>query len=182
MNVEKILAYYPEKRRAHIRGVIEESKKLAERYGADVEKAMTAALFHDIAKYRVKEWQDGAFPEVVLDEDTIEIPETIHAPLGAYLARKEFGIEDEEILHAIAGHTVGIVPMHKLDQILFLADLIEPGRDFPGVENLRAAAYADLTGATLLAMKHTIQYLMGQGLLVHPATIRAYNALIRQSR
>lgn len=92
---------------------------------------MTAALFHDIAKYRVKEWQDGAFPEVVLDEDTIEIPETIHAPLGAYLARKEFGIENEEVLHAIAGHTVGIVPMHKLDQILFFGGLNRTGQRLP---------------------------------------------------
>lgn len=182
MNVEKILTHYPEKRRTHILGVVSESQKLAERYGADVQKATTAALFHDIAKYRLKEWREGAFPDFVLDEDTIRIPETIHAPLGAYLAREEFGIEDVEILHAIEGHTVGIVPMYTLDQILFLADLIEPGRDFPGVEKLRASAYVDLSEATLLAMQHTIQYLMGQGLPVHPMTIRAYNALIRQSR
>lgn len=182
MNVEKILTYYPDKRRAHILGVIDESRKLAEHYGADVEKATTAALFHDIAKYRLNEWRNGAFPNLILDEDTMHISETIHAPLGAYIAREEFGIEDEEILHAIAGHTVGIVPMNTLDQILFVADLIEPGRDFTGVEKLRVSAYVDLMEATLLAMQHTIQYLMGRGFPIHPETIRAYNALIRQSR
>lgn len=182
MNKEQILSAYPEKRRQHIIGVVEESIKLATYYGVDIEKAELAALLHDIAKYRIDEWEAGAFPDFHLDEDTARIRNTIHAPLGAYLARKEYGICDEEVLRAIAGHTVGIVPMYDLDKIIFLADLIEPGRRFQGVMELRSAAYRDLTQATLLAIKHTIQYLMGEGLPVHPQTIRVYNALIRQPR
>ena len=88
------------------------------------------------------------------------------------------GIKDKEILQSVAYHTTGKENMSLLEKIIFLADYIEPGRRFPGVDDLRALAYEDLNRAVLQAMDNTILYVLRQGLLLHPQTMKARNSLL----
>ena len=90
----------------------------------------------------------------------------------------KYGVADQEILDGIMYHTTGIDGMSKLAKVVYLADMIEPGRDFPGVEELRKLARRDLDRAMLLAYRNTMRYLLEGGLLIHPHCISGYNELI----
>jgi predicted HD superfamily hydrolase involved in NAD metabolism len=101
-----------------------------------------------------------------------------HAPVGAEVARERFGITDEEILNAIRYHTSGRPGMSKLEKIIFLADYIEPGRRFPGVDEVRETARRDLERAVLMAMDNTIRFLLERGQKVYPLTLLARNHML----
>ena len=101
-----------------------------------------------------------------------------HAPVGAYLVKKEAGIDDEEVLDAIAYHTSGRVGMTLLDKIVYLADYIEPGRSFPGVEEVRETAKDNLNLAVIQALRNTVVFLMKRGQAIYPDTFKTYNDLI----
>ena len=148
-----------EQRYIHTVGVMETAVKLAERFGADVKKAETAAIFHDYAKFRPKEEMkqiilDGGGPLEVLDFHH----ELWHAPAGAALVKTEVGITDEDILSAIRFHTSGRPNMTLLEKVIYVADYIEPGRRFPGVEEVRTLAEEDLDLALIQALKNTIPF------------------------
>ena len=113
-----------------------------------------------------------------IDEIERHQPILLHAKLGVYNAMHKYGVADQEILDGIMYHTTGIDGMSKLAKVVYLADMIEPGRDFPGVEELRKLARKDLDKAMLMAYGNTIRYLMEGGLLIHPHCIRGYNELI----
>ena len=138
---------------------METAVKLAERFGADVKKAEIAAIFHDYAKFRPKEEMkqiilDGGGPLEVLNFHH----ELWHAPAGATLVKTEVGITDEDILSAIRFHTSGRPNMTLLEKVIYVADYIEPGRRFPGVEEVRTFAEEDLDLALIQALKN-IDYL-----------------------
>ena len=185
MNKEEALKvvrdHLPDKRYQHTLRVADTAIALAERYGEDPEKAEMAALLHDIAKYFPdKELYDviaqhSDVPNIFLDYH----PSIWHAPVGAIYVQEKLGIEDTDILSAITYHTTGREGMSPLEKIVFLADYIEPGRDFPGVEEVRQLAEEDLDQAVLKALANTIQFLVGKNSAVFPDTIGAYNDLIR---
>jgi predicted HD superfamily hydrolase involved in NAD metabolism len=102
----------------------------------------------------------------------------LHAPVGAVIAHRDYGVDDPEVLAAIRWHTTGGPEMSLLDEIVFLADYIEPGRTFPGVDRLRALAAASLPEALLAAYDQTLGYLIAGGGLIHPATMEGRNALL----
>jgi predicted HD superfamily hydrolase involved in NAD metabolism len=163
----------------HTLGVLETSLLLAKKYGADAKKAELAAIFHDYAKFRPKEEmrqivKDERLPENLLYYGT----ELLHAPVGAYLVKKEAGIDDEEVLGAIYYHTTGNVNMSILEKVIFLADYIEPNRHFPGVEEVREMALLDLENACLMAVRNTIQFLIRQNQKIYPLSIATYNGLM----
>jgi len=171
-----------EHRYQHTIGVMETAIKLAEKYGGDVQKAELAAIFHDYAKFRPKEEMRQIIIEQKMPEELLEYNgELWHAPVGAYLAEKEAGITDYEVLDAIRYHTSGRVGMTQLDKIIYLADYIEPGRHFPGVDEVRAMADADLDKALIQSMKNTIQFLMKKNQPVFPDTFNAYNSIVKNS-
>ena len=148
-----------ESRYVHTMNVTNLAKEMAVRYGADVYKAEIAALLHDMAKYEKR-------PGVNMD--------FAHSKIGAEMSREIFGIEDEDILNAIANHTTGRAGMSTLEKIIFLADAIEPGRDYPCVDEIRAAAETDLDKACILSMARTIQHVLEQkGWYLHPDTVEA---------
>ncbi|TZE82231.1 bis(5'-nucleosyl)-tetraphosphatase (symmetrical) YqeK [Calorimonas adulescens] len=157
---------------------------LAEKYGVDIEKARIAGLVHDCAKNipENKLIDMAAKYGVELDEVSMAEKALIHGPLGARLARDFFGIEDEEILHAIELHTTGGKSMSKLDRIIYLSDFIEEGRDYEGVEYLRELAFKDLNAALLKSFENTINYVISLKSLLHPNTIYARNSLIMEMR
>lgn len=169
-----------EHRYLHTLGVMETAIRLAEKYGADGKKAELAAIFHDYAKFRPKDEMRQIIKEQKMPAILLEFnSELWHAPVGAFLAEKEAGIQDGEILDAIRFHTSGRVGMTLLDKIIYLADYIEPGRHFPGVEEIREMAGNDLDAALIQSMKNTIQFLMKKNQPVFPDTFHAYNSLVK---
>lgn len=177
--IAKVRQEMPERRWQHTLGVMEESVRLAERFGADPFKAETAAILHDAAKY----WPIAKQVEIVrrekLGEDLAAYDKALlHAPIGAWLAEHEYGVSDPAILDAIRWHTSGRERMSLLDKVVCLADYIEPGRDFPGVDRLRQTAQTDLEQALVYGFDSTIRYLCEIGKLIYPTTIAARNGLI----
>lgn len=170
----------PERYR-HTKGVVVTALKLAEICGVDTCKAETAALLHDIARdfsgVRIlKLCRDfGITP----DEIEKAAPDLLHGKLAACIASERYGVKDDEVLDAIRFHTTGRKNMSTLDKIIFIADMIEPGREFPGVEELRVLAFKDLDGAVLAGLDSTIKYVLERGLIIHPSSTEARNSLLK---
>lgn len=164
----------------HTLGVVETAVRLAKQFGVDEEKARLAALLHDVAKDESKKRLLNRALDfgIVLTEIELRAPELMHAPVGREVARREFGVEDEDVLAAIRWHTTGRAGMSPLEKVIFLADAIEPGRDYPGVEEIRRAAAVSLDGAVLLALDKSLLYLIQRGKLIDPHALAARNALL----
>lgn len=166
------------RRYTHSLGVADEARRLASLYGADEDKAYLAGLLHDCAKETnepVKRCRDLS---VELDDIMKLNKGLIHGPLGAEIARLDFGINDEEILGAIRWHTVGKTGMTLLEKIIYIADMTEENRDFDGVEELRKAVSSDLDAAILLSITQHLKVLEKRGATIHPNTILLRNDLI----
>ncbi len=169
----------PEKRWEHTLGVVRTAARLAERYGADPAKADLAAILHDYAKYWPVAEMERVIRERNLPRDLLEYNKELwHAPVGAYAASRDFGIEDREVLDAIRYHTSGRRGMTLLEKVVCLADYIEPGRNFPGVEPIRRLAEESLEAGLLAGFDSTIRFLIENGRKVYPLTLEARNALI----
>ena len=167
----------------HTIGVMETAIVLAKRYGVDVKKSELAAIFHDYAKFRPKDEMKQIIHNQGMEQRLLEFnSELWHAPVGAFLVEKEVGLKDEEILAAIRYHTSGRVGMSLLDKIIYLADYIEPGRRFPGVDEVRNLAKDNLNQALIQALKNSIQFLMKKNQPVYPDTIYTYNDLVKLGR
>ncbi|AMV11693.1 phosphohydrolase [Geobacillus thermoleovorans] len=170
-----------EQRYEHTLGVVETAVKLARQYGADAKKAELAAIFHDYAKFRpVEEMKQIILAQNMPNDLLTYNSELWHAPVGAYLVQTEVGINDPEVLNAIRYHTSGRAGMTVLEKIIYLADYMEPGRRFPGVDDVRRLAEEDLNRALLQAVKNTIAFLLEKRQLIYPDTIHAYNSLMRE--
>lgn len=172
------LSYLKNKRIPHVLGTEQEAIRLAERYGADVEKARVAALLHDCTKKLNMPEQLALCAQYGIELDELEQKalKLLHAKTGAALARAVFGVEDD-IYRAIWWHTTGHAGMTLLEKIIYLADYIEPSRDFPGVDKLRSVCYNDLDAGMLLGLEMTIAEMTDMGNPVHHATIEARDAL-----
>ncbi|AOT72774.1 bis(5'-nucleosyl)-tetraphosphatase (symmetrical) YqeK [Geosporobacter ferrireducens] len=169
-----------EKRYQHSLGVQKTAIQLAKQYGASIEKASIAALIHDCAKDLSIEQllKHAAQFDIIIDDLTKFHPELLHGAVGAALAKSLFSIHDEEIIDAVRYHTTGRSNMTMLDKIIYLADFIEPSRNFDGVDQLRAMASSNLDRATLMALEHTIYYVIKKSKLLHVDTIHARNFLL----
>lgn len=168
-----------EKRYIHTLGVMETAIQLAEKYGCDVKKAETSAIFHDYAKFRPLGEMKKIIIEQHFDPRLLQFnPELWHAPVGAYLVEKEVGIADSDILNAIRYHTSGKAGMSLLDKIIYIADYIEPGRKFPGVDEARELAQKNLDEALIYSVRNTIQFLLNRNQSVYPDTFEFYNDLL----
>ena len=98
-----------------------------------------------------------------------------HGEVGAEIIQDELKITDEEILNAVRRHTIGAVQMTTLDKIVYVADYVEPGRDFPGANYAREVAFADLDDGMRYETQHTLQYLLENNKKIYPAAILTYN-------
>lgn len=170
------------KRYLHSMGVVRCAIGLAARYGENTEKARLAALLHDCAKLDLKE-QVAMARCFGLDLSVYETisKAVLHGPLGAELARCEYGVNDPAVLDAIRYHTVCRRVMTKLDKIIYLADKIEPGRDYEGLLSIRAAAERSLDEGVLACMEHSIAYArQKEGKKLHPGILEAWAYLQKQ--
>ena len=168
------LSYLKHRRIPHVLGTEQEAIRLAERYGADVEKARAAALLHDCTKKLDMPAQLALCEQYGIELDELEQKalKLLHSKTGAAIARDVFGVDDD-IYSAIWYHTTGHAHMTKLEKIIYLADYIEPSRDFPGVDTLRKVCYEDLDKGLLLGLEMTIEEMTAMGNPVHRATVEA---------
>lgn len=166
-----------EKRFLHTKRVEEVALELAKIHGVDQEKAEIAGFLHDCAKIRDKDELLKAAKEnkLLLTKEMQKAPQIIHSYLGAVFAKKFYGIDDEDILNAITYHTTGRVNMSDLEKIIFLADYIEPMRNFDGVEEARELAKKDLDEAMYFALNNTLKFLVTHDTYIVPSTVTARN-------
>lgn len=174
----KLLKALTKSRYNHSTNVSESAVQLALEYGVDVQKAEVAGLMHDCAKcYSNIKKRKLAKKYGMMDKIYQRKPDLAHAEIGAAVAKEQYGIEDEEILSAIQKHTTGAEEMSLLDEIIYLADIIEVDRDFEGVDELRRLASIDLHQAVMMAMKQTVEHIKKKNGEVHPRTLMAYEKL-----
>ncbi|MDY6084277.1 MAG: bis(5'-nucleosyl)-tetraphosphatase (symmetrical) YqeK [Dialister sp.] len=168
------------KRFIHSAGVAEAAKMLASRYGADEDDAYLAGWVHDCAKeLSLADMQKIVLnAHMTLDACMMNSRPLLHGPAGSVLAKTRYGISDEQVLKAIYYHTTGRPAMDLMEKIIFLADYIEPSRDFPGVEGLRVLAKDNLASAMVAAYDATLKHLMEQGVFIYPLTFEGRNDLI----
>lgn len=168
----------------HSLGVAETAAGLAGRYGADRRKAYLAGLVHDFGKGYPTAWlrRKAVLLGLRLDRVTAVEARLLHAPVGAALLPGKLGIKDPAIIRAVAFHTTGRSGMTLLEKIVYLADLIEPERSYPGVAELRLSARFSLEEAILAAVERTICSVLERGLLLHPRSIELRNSLLDGSK
>ena len=155
---EQVYSRLTPRRIAHTAGCESEAVMLAKRWGEDQEKAAVAAILHDVTKRLSDENQLILCRKygIILEIGERENPKLLHARTGAAVAADEFGVS-EEIYEAIRWHTTGKPDMTMLEKIIYLADFIEPTRDFPGVEELRPLAYEDIDRAMARALELSLE-------------------------
>ena len=158
----------------HVLGCRDTAADLAKVWGTDVTDAARAGLLHDITKALDGPLQLTLCAEYgkVLDEFSENNPKTLHALTGSLVAERIFG-ENEAVVSAIESHTTGKAAMNTLEKIIYVADYMEPNRNFPGVEELRRLAYTDLDGALKLGLEMTLSVLKEQKRQISPASSEA---------
>lgn len=166
-----------EKRFFHSQCVAREAASLAQRYGANVEKARLAGILHDIMKDKTGEEQLKMLKDfgIMLEDAEQENPKLWHAVCGAAYLERRLGITDREVLEAVRCHTSGKKSMTLLEKVLFVADYISADRDYPGVDQLRVTAYQSLEEAIIEGIVFTVGELMEQQKPVAVGSIEAYN-------
>jgi len=162
------------KRIAHVKGTEEEAVRLAKRWGADETLARRAGILHDCTKYWSVEEHLSCCKKYGMELDELEqkAEKLMHSKSGACIAKYVFG-ECDEVCSAICYHTTGREEMSLLEKILYIADYMEPNRDFEGVEELRELAYEDLDAAVLKGCEMSIDDMAQRGYVVHQNTQRA---------
>ncbi len=162
----------------HVLGCRDTAAALAERWGADVTDAARAGMLHDITKALDGPLQLTLCQEygTILDDFSKRYPKTLHALTGSLVAERIFG-EKEAVVAAIRSHTTGKADMNLLEMIIYVADYMEPNRDFPGVERLRELAFSDIRAALKLGLEYTLDHLKNQGAEVSPESRTALASL-----
>ena len=165
----------------HSLGVAETAVFLARRFGVDEEQAKIAGLLHDCARqFRNEDLIAEAEKRLIMVGDIErQMPLLLHAYIGSRLVTEKYGVSDHAIEQAIWRHTVGGAKMTKLDKIIWFADMIEPNRDYPGVERLRELAQtASLDDMVLAGLTQSIAFVLQKGGLIHPDTVIARNEIL----
>ena len=176
-----VVALLKPSRVAHVLGCRDTAVELAEIWGVDTTDAARAALLHDVTKAL-----DGPLQltlcdayGIILSNFSTENPKTLHALTGSLVAERIFG-ENPAVVAAIRSHTTGKADMNMLEKIIYVADYMEPNRDFPGVEALRRLAYKDINKALKLGLEMTLGMLREQGKEISPETQQALSFLETQ--
>ena len=171
---EKAYAMLKPKRVPHVRGCETEAVSLARRWGCDPAAAAEAAILHDCTKKEPLAAQLALCAKYGLAPDELERSneKLLHAKTGAAIAQHEFGAASA-VVEAIRWHTTGRAGMSTLEKVMYMADYMEPNRDFPGVERLRELAYSDLDEAMRLGLQMSLDDIRAQGNIPHPNSLAA---------
>ena len=174
---QEVQRHLTEKRFYHSQCVAQEAARLAQQYGADVEKARLAGILHDIMKDTTPEQQLKILQDsgILLTKTQRHNRKLWHALAGAAYLQQTLQVKDGDIVEAVRCHTSGKKDMSLLEKVLFVADYISADREYPGVERMRQAAYRSLEEAIVEGVLFTVQELMGQRLPVAAESVEAYN-------
>ncbi len=160
-------------RKDHIDGVVSTADHLAKQYGADRKKTKLAALCHDLYRGIKDDALNIYVKQLGLPKKYLDNANLAHAKIAAEMIKKDFGIEDEDVLNAVRYHTTGRAGMSTLEKVIFLADSIEPGRNYSGVDEIRQVAKTNLDLACLMCLERTIDYINKKGYFLDPDTLDA---------
>ena len=163
----------------HTLRVADTAENLALAHGLDADRARLAAILHDAAR----EMEPEEFLKLAdrwdlqVGDQEQQSPKLLHGPVAAELARRELGVDDEEVLEAVRAHTTGRPGMGQLALVLYVADKIEPAREYPSVEHLRRLAREDLDGGALEALRRAMAHNEARGKATHPASRKTLDRL-----
>lgn len=175
----KVEQQMSKKRFKHVLGVEETAVELAGKYGVSEEAASIAALFHDYAKQRPDDEMRALIMQSDLPNDLLDYGNNIwHGPCAAEIVKSEFQLTNEDILNAVRNHTVGRSEMSLLEQVIYVADYIEPGRSFPGVEVAREKAADSLQKAVVYETYHTLKHLIETKKVIYPQALATFNTWV----
>ena len=165
------------KRYTHSLNVADAALKLAEKYGADIEKAYLAGLVHDICKEVPTDEQLAMAQKCRqgIDETEQKIPALYHAAAGSWYGENVLHIHDEDILNAVRYHTTGRAGMSRLEECVYLADLISEDRTYKDVGRMRRLAFEDINGAMLEAARFTLSDVIAKGSFIPENSMQTYN-------
>jgi predicted HD superfamily hydrolase involved in NAD metabolism len=174
---EKLSALISKKRFDHVVRVSQTAKDLANHYGYDSNKAYIAGLLHDAAKEQSPQsLRDlGVSSDLVNDSVFSMFPKVWHALVAPEFCQLMFSINDQDILSAMKFHTTGKDAMSILEQIVYVADFIEPGRDVPERQFVYDLAFESLDEACYALSLISMYSLMGRHLSIHPFSLACYN-------
>lgn len=179
--LDKLKPRITDKRYKHVLRVEETAIHMAEKWDQDPIKASIASLLHDYCKDMEEEAMYQKAQAFWPDLDLADQDGNIwHGPAAAQMAKEDFGVTDSSILNAIACHTIGGHDMDVLTQLVCVADYIEPGRDFPGVDKARKLADKDLSQALIYKLSHSIIKMLDSGKPVFEESIKIYNTWIQR--
>lgn len=169
------------KRYQHSLNVAAECRKLAEKYGEDADKAYFAGLLHDVCKELSGEEQKRLVIEsgFAVCREELETHSLWHAIAGAYFVKTAFGVEDIDIINSIRFHTVGRAGMTRLEEIVYLGDLVSADRTYKDVEKMRKFVYSDLNSAMLEAFRFSIKNVVKKNSMLPVCTVEGYNFYAR---
>lgn len=172
-----------EYRFTHSMNVAKSAVELAEKYGADKEKAYIAGVLHDIMKEENLDVQREFIEKNGEKMTFLELnsKSVYHQMSGSAYAKLELNIDDEDILNAIRFHTTGRRGMTLLEKVIYTADFISAERNYPDVDVMRAKAKVSLEDAMLYSLKYTINDLTSKTAVIHPDTIECYNWIIENN-
>ena len=178
---EVVIQLLKESRVAHVLGCAETAVELAGIWGESLQDAYRAAILHDVTKA-----MDGADQQALCKALEIQVeaflwdhPKTLHQVTGAVVAQRVFG-ENPAVVDAVRTHTTGAAGMNTLQKIIYIADYMEPNRDFEGVEQLRALARKDLDAALKMGLEMSVNLLREQGKIVCPYSLAALEDLEKE--
>lgn len=179
---EKLIKKIGEKRYNHCIRVCDTALAINKNYKINEQKIIEAAILHDCAKYNEEYYYNKYKNKYNFDENIIVNKSVSHAFIGFVVAKEEYNIIDIEVLNAIKYHTTGRPNMTLLEKIIFLADAIEPQRDYKGVNKLRSMAKVDLDKAILLSLDETIKFLINKKQPIFPLTIDTRNHILNKEK
>ncbi|HCA04288.1 MAG TPA: phosphohydrolase [Ruminococcaceae bacterium] len=175
--IRKMMGDY---RYEHSVNVAKEAVELAKIYGADIEKAYTAGILHDITKEIPKDEQlkiisDGG---IILDDVQKNAPKLWHSISGSVYIQTNLGINDSDIINAVRYHTTGRANMSLLEKIIYIADYTAKGREYNGVEIMREKSRKSLEEAMIFSFQYTFENLSSKEIAIHPDEVHAYNYIV----
>jgi predicted HD superfamily hydrolase involved in NAD metabolism len=179
---DKLKEYETERRIVHSIGVMNTALELYEKWGGNRTVLTYAALLHDVARdIPIQNLVEIAIENGYnIDPIEKENPILLHAPVGAIIAKKDFGVKDENILNCIKFHTTGRPGISLNEAIIYVSDFIEPGRNFDDARKVREIAFVDLTEAVLEETTLNVTYLMNSRKPIHTRTIEMFNSLLKK--
>ena len=173
----KLMTELDRERYEHTLGVMYTAASMAMCHGTDTEQALLAGLLHDCAKCIPNSEKIQICREERLAVSEVEKanPSLLHAKLGAFFARKQYGVSDTEVLDAIKSHTTGRPGMSLLEKIVYIADYIEPGRkELPNMKDVRQMAFEDIDKCLYKILEDSLVYLNSRGIPIDPMTEQTY--------